>query len=75
VNADAATDDIDLEQWLSAMPAPPTTVCARLNQAGVKASWHPRRYDRPGSGGDIFIQSAFSQLPLIKQILTPELLT
>jgi hypothetical protein len=63
------TDDIDPEQWLSAMPAPPTAVCARLNQAGVNASWHPRHYNTPGSGGDLFIESTFSRFPLIKQIL------
>lgn len=68
-NAAVPTDDIDPEQWLSAMPAPPAAVCARLNQAGVLATWHPRRYDRPGSGGDLFIQSTYSKLPLIKKIL------
>jgi hypothetical protein len=63
------TDDIDPEQWLSAMPAPPTAVCARLEAAGVCACWHPSHYDTLGSGGDLFIESTFSRFPLIKQIL------
>jgi hypothetical protein len=55
----APTDDIDPEQWLSAMPAPPAAVCARLDQAGVKASWYLRHcpgehlHNTPGSGSPI----------------------
>lgn len=62
--------DIDPEQWLSAMPAPPTAVCARLEAAGVRAKWYPESWPRETArGGDIFIQSTFSKLPAIKQIL------
>jgi hypothetical protein len=63
-----STDDIDLEQWLAEMPAPPTTILARLKAAKVRAYWLDRRHAAPGSG-DLIIESSFTKLPLVKKIL------
>jgi len=63
-----STDDIDLEQWLTEMPAPPATVLARLKAAKVRAYWLDRRHAAPGRG-DLIIESSLTKLPLVKKIL------
>jgi len=59
------TDDIDLEQWLSEMPAPPVAVCDRLEAAGV----HAYLWRRDTKSVWMRIHSTFANLPVIQQIL------